>query len=166
MSRSRYDVNDYRQFKQVVHDAQHPGDDAPPVPRARTWFPEENANQGSSSRRRRNNTTDNTSNADDSDDDIVISRATTNLKCPLTLRIFEEPFTSNKCKHTFEKKAILEYIQNSGTHFANPGQPRRGAKQAKCLQTGCDVVSRNPRSVGGIAKANLFSDAWTRRLLR
>jgi len=131
-------VNDYRKFKSVVHDAQYPGDDAPPVPKARTWFLEDNTIQGSSSRRRRNNTADNTSNADDSDDDIVIQRATTSLRCPLTLGIFKEPYTSNKCQHTFEKKAILKYIETSGTHFANPGQPGRGAKQAKCLQMGCD----------------------------
>ncbi|TVY88091.1 E3 SUMO-protein ligase [Lachnellula willkommii] len=136
----RYDVNDFRLFKQVVHDAQHPSDDAPPVPHARTWFPEDNATQGSSSRRRRNNTTDNTSNAGDSDDDIVIQRATTNLRCPFTMGIFVEPFTSNKCKHTFEKEAILNYIETNGTQFATPGQPGRGTKQVKCPTSGCDVM--------------------------
>ncbi|TVY35486.1 hypothetical protein LSUB1_G004605 [Lachnellula subtilissima] len=150
----RYDVNDFRLFKQVIHDAQHPGDDAPPVPHTRTWFPEDNATQGSSSRRRRNNTTDNTSNADDSDGDIVIQRATTNLRCPFTLGIFEEPFTSIKCKHTFEKKAILRYIETDGTHFATPGQPGRGTKQVKCITTGCDVM---------LGPEDFYDDAVIRR---
>lgn len=139
-------MNDYRNFKGVVHDAQNHGDDVP-VPHANTWFPEDNANQSSSSRRRQNNTTDNTSNADDSDNDIVIQRSTTSLKCPLTLLTFKEPYTSLKCKHTFEKETILEYHRSTGTMFAQPGQPGRGTKIAKCPQPGCDSVSRHMQNL-------------------
>lgn len=129
-------------FKQVIHDAQHPGDDAPPVPHARTWFPDDNVTQGSASRRRQNNTTDNTNNADDSDDDVVIERATTSLKCSLTLQYFKEPFTSTVCNHTFEKSSILEYHRNEGRVFAGPG-PLSGQKVVKCPTSGCEAVSRS-----------------------
>ncbi|KAJ6226268.1 hypothetical protein M0813_10957 [Anaeramoeba flamelloides] len=32
------------------------------------------------------------------------------IVCPLTNKIFEEPLTANSCFHTFEKQAILEYL--------------------------------------------------------
>ncbi|TVY84540.1 E3 SUMO-protein ligase nse2 [Lachnellula suecica] len=132
--RERYDVNEYREFKRIVHDAQHPGQDAPPVPHVRTWFPEDNASQGPQSRRR-NNMTDNTRNGsevDSSDDDVVIERATTNLKCALTLQYFKEPYTNSVCNHTFEKHAIVEYHNNNGSRFGP------GPKVVKCPQTGCE----------------------------
>lgn len=129
------DSNDYKNFKRIVHDAQNHGEDAPPVPHASTWFPDE-ANS-SASRRRRNNTTDNANNGDeDSDDEIVIESATTNLKCCLTLRYFEEPYSTNICPHTFEKTAIIEYYQSNGVVFGGDG-----VKRFKCPQSGCDKVS-------------------------
>lgn len=143
--------NEYKQFKQGIHEAANQGDNAPPMPHARTWFPKENGERAASgSRRRQNNTTDNTNNNDDDDDDddddeIQIAGFTQNLRCPLTLQAFTEPYSNNKCKHTFEKSAIIEYINDQGTVFHPPqqaGQARRaGHRQAKCPQTGCDQVS-------------------------
>lgn len=132
------DSNDYKAFKRMVHDAQYPTGDAPPVPRAKDWFPDES--NSSASRRRNNNTTDNTNNGEeDSDDDIVIESATTNLKCPLTLQYFIEPYSTNICPHTFEKFAIVEYYNKNGVVFNGPGSD--GKKRFKCPQSGCDQVS-------------------------
>ncbi|RDL37094.1 uncharacterized protein BP5553_04527 [Venustampulla echinocandica] len=142
----RYDVNDYRNFKRTVHDAQHPGPDAQPVPHASTWFPEDNnasATPGSR-RRRRNNTTDNINNEDDDDDDVVIQRATTSLKDIFTLQYFKDPVTSNVCNHTFEEAEFLRYHASEGAAFGPSSQRARGRmagpKKVKCPQSGCEAM--------------------------
>lgn len=142
---SRYDVNDYRTFKRILHDA-ITGSDGTPVPHARTWFPEENEDSTSNSRRGRNSNDD-----DDEDDDIIIEGATTNIKCPLTLQVFKEPYSNDICNHTFEKEAILNYLAENGTVFAPSSQRPRGPrgaplgpKQVKCPQVGCEAVSYTP----------------------
>ncbi|KAI8639828.1 zinc-finger of the MIZ type in Nse subunit-domain-containing protein [Parasitella parasitica] len=40
------------------------------------------------------------------DDDIVMGPTRISLKCPITTVWLDEPVTSNKCKHTYSKKAI------------------------------------------------------------
>lgn len=145
---SRYVNNDYRGFKQTVHDAIHPGDDAPPVPHASTWFPADE--MGASRNGRHASSADksnNESDQDEDDDDVIIASATTNLKCPLTLQIFVEPYSNNVCKHSFEKEAIIAYHRENGVAFV-PSSQRRGArptpqgpKQVKCPALGCDAVS-------------------------
>lgn len=153
---ARYgDQKEYATFKRSVHEALHHylGDNAPSVPHARTWFPEDNNAESTGTRRRRNNTTDNTNNdedEDEDDDEIEISGATVNLKCPLTLQTFKEPYSNNVCSHTFEKFAFIDYFNGSAVHFPEPSQRGRGQqatngpKKAKCPQSGCEKV--NPRS--------------------
>ncbi|KAL3421848.1 chromosomal organization and DNA repair protein [Phlyctema vagabunda] len=143
--------NDYVGFKRAVHDAQHPGPDAPPVPRAGTWFPGEIdsnvlSNPGASQRRRLANRTDNTQNEDDSEDedeDMIIAGITTSLKCPLTLKLMVEPYSSNKCPHSFEKGPIVEYVRKEAVVY-NPDPRRRapmtGPKTVKCPQAGCEAM--------------------------
>ena len=113
------------------------------MPHARTWFGDDGhpAKVVSTSRRRTNIPDD-----ENSDDDIVVSRATINLKCPLTLQYFEEPFTSKTCRHTFEKSAFLEYF-NMNAKYHNQILDRRGRpvgpqgeKEAECPQAGCQKV--------------------------
>ncbi|KAG9231776.1 zinc-finger of the MIZ type in Nse subunit-domain-containing protein [Amylocarpus encephaloides] len=135
--RARYETNDYRNFKRMVHDARNPGEDAPPVPHASTWFAEEDA-PGS---RSCINTTDN-ANGDDSDEDVVIAGASKNLKCVFTLMYFKEPWTSNKCNHTFEKQAFANYLGSEGFQQRSRGGrgPATGPKKVKCPQVGCDAV--------------------------
>ncbi|KAK3667862.1 hypothetical protein LTR22_001307 [Elasticomyces elasticus] len=105
-------------FKQMIHDAQNPGEELPP-PDPRTFFPEEGEQPapGVTSTRRGQDA------EEDSDDDIAISRATISTKCPLTLRTFEDPLSSKLCSHTFEASAITELLRNS---------PTRGSVQCPC----------------------------------
>nr|CAG8616769.1 14931_t:CDS:2 [Entrophospora candida] len=49
----------------------------------------------------------------DADDDIVVGRQKESLKCPITTLLYEEPVTSNVCKHTFSKSAILQLISRN-----------------------------------------------------
>ncbi|EEB06723.1 Smc5-6 complex non-SMC subunit 2 [Schizosaccharomyces japonicus yFS275] len=48
----------------------------------------------------------------DSDDDLVVSAATMNVRCPLTLQPIEHPMLSKKCQHFYEKEAILSLMGN------------------------------------------------------
>lgn len=114
--------NDYAAFKKLWHDAMA-GEDGPPLPDASRWFrangqpvmrgvgdggaPEE---------------------GDDDDDDIAVAREVLSINCPLTLRPMDQPYSNRKCKHTFEKAAILEYLTSRGEH--------------QCPQTGCSIVRR------------------------
>ncbi|KAH7346476.1 zinc-finger of the MIZ type in Nse subunit-domain-containing protein [Rhexocercosporidium sp. MPI-PUGE-AT-0058] len=129
--RSRYaDNNDYKTFKQILHDAQNPNSRSN-VPHPSTWFPEEN-DTSSTSRRRRHNAND-----DDSDDEIEIKGATESLKCPLTLQYFKDPVTNNKCKHTIDREALAGYHRTEGRVYQGSNNNR---KVAKCPQTGCDAM--------------------------
>jgi hypothetical protein len=111
--------NDYREFRRIVHDAQHPDDDVP-MPHHTEWFSEAvapppgvTASAAAGDEQ------------DDDDDDIAISRATISTKCPLTLVEFVEPLTSTKCPHSFESEAVLGMIRQSPT------------KTIQCPVSGC-----------------------------
>lgn len=120
----RYGVNnDYAGFKKLWHDAAA-GEGGPPLPDASRWFRSDGrpvmTRPGANTRR-------STMGAVDDDDDIAIAREVLSLNCPLTLVLMEEPYSNVKCKHTFEKEALLAYL------------PVRG--EAQCPQTGCSQVS-------------------------
>lgn len=137
--RTRYDVNDYRAFKKVSHDAKYPNSEAPPLPNAKYWFPEDNPSgtQGPNG----------SNEAEDSDDEVVIERETIDLKDPFTLQYFKEPMTSSVCRHTFDKTSFMSYWADQGTVFRAGTQPpnrgpapRHGVKLAKCPMSGCDAM--------------------------
>jgi E3 SUMO-protein ligase NSE2 len=137
--------NDYRSFKRTVHDAMHPGEDAPPVPHPSTWF-SLNETPGPQTRQPRTST-DDANDEPDEEDDVIIAGATKNLKCPLTLQTFIEPYSNNVCSHSFEKATIIEYLHANGVAFVPPNQRRgqrtaQGPKQVKCPTVGCDAVSQ------------------------
>jgi hypothetical protein len=121
--------NEYRDFKRVVHDARY-GDDGPVLGHEDTWFTEAGEPQLGVTQVRGGA-------YDDDDDDLVMDKATISTKCPITFQQFKEPYTSNKCPHTFEKNAILQMIRTSGSRFG-PG----GSKSVACPIPGCDQVSR------------------------
>lgn len=92
--------NDYISFKKTWHDAQHP-DDQVPLPDASTWFDAQGR------------PTKGIVAAND-DDDLVVEREIRDLKCPLSLQMMKEPYSNHKCKHTFEKSAILDFLRTNG----------------------------------------------------
>ncbi|KAF1359243.1 hypothetical protein EJ07DRAFT_43050, partial [Lizonia empirigonia] len=117
--------NEYRDFKRVVHDARH-GDDGPVLGHEDTWFTETGAPRLGVTQTRGGA-------FDDDDDDIVMDKATISTKCPITFQQFKDPYTSNKCPHTFEKNAILDMIRRSNSNYG-----RGGAKSVACPIVGCD----------------------------
>ncbi|KAK0707565.1 zinc-finger of the MIZ type in Nse subunit-domain-containing protein [Lasiosphaeris hirsuta] len=97
----RYGLNnDYVCFKKMWHDAQNQEEEVP-LSHATTWFDEQGRPTKSAA-------------PEAEDDDLVIERVIVDLKCPLSLQIMKEPYSSKKCKHTFEKSAIVDYLQSSG----------------------------------------------------
>jgi len=151
--RKRYaEDNDYRKFKQVVHEASHP--DGEPLPHESTWFAEPGAAPAPGM-------TGPAAGEEDSDDDIQIQRATTSTKCPLTLREFEEPLTSSKCQHSFESSAILDMIAHSnerlGGHAGRGGQTVGGEKAVRCPVPSCAEM---------LTKGDLHQDVATIRRIK
>jgi hypothetical protein len=133
--------NDYRDFKRVVHDAKY-GDSGPVLGHEDTWFTEAGEPALGVTQTRGGDF--------DDDDDIVMDKASISTKCPITFQQFKEPYTSNKCPHTFEKNAILDMIRRSKSNFG-----RGGAKSVACPIPGCDQVSRVLRLIAQLIDALL-----------
>ncbi|CAG8777846.1 2923_t:CDS:2 [Gigaspora margarita] len=47
----------------------------------------------------------------EADDEIVMGKQKESLYCPITTLLLEEPVTSNVCKYTFSKNAIMQLIR-------------------------------------------------------
>jgi hypothetical protein len=133
--------NDYVNFKGIVHSSRFP-DGEVELPHASAWFTANGAAP-------QPGVTGAGGEEDDEDDDIQIQRTKTSTKCPLTLREFEEPVTSSKCKHSFEASAIMEMIQLSSETVG--GQPARrgggstgGEKAVRCPVASCNhMLTKN-----------------------
>ncbi|KAK4454031.1 zinc-finger of the MIZ type in Nse subunit-domain-containing protein [Podospora aff. communis PSN243] len=94
--------NEYIAFKQTWHSALHPDEDVP-LADPSTWFDEEGR------------PTWHTAPQADEDEELVVERVIVDLKCQLSLVLMTEPYSNRKCKHTFQKDAILEFLrQNRG----------------------------------------------------
>lgn len=103
--------NDYIGFKRLWHDAVH-GRDGKALQDASRWF-SENGGEGE---------------ADDDDEDLIVAEERLDIHCPLSMTVMKDPYTSAKCKHTFEKASIVEFL------VTQPG------RRARCPQTGCNKV--------------------------
>ena len=127
--------NDYISFRKLVHDARYPSGEVQ-LPHARTWFPAGDVPapgitaRPTSTRRRGAANDEEDGDEEEDDDDLAIAREQISTKCPLTLREFEDPITSKKCNHSFERTGILEFI----------GGNRTG--QAQCPVSGCRETLR------------------------
>lgn len=122
----------------------HPGEGAPPVPHASTWFTALETPEGRNKRPR--TSTDNEDGESDEEEDVIIAGATRDLTCPLTLQMFVEPYSNNICPHSYEKATIIEYLHENGVAFAPQNQRRgqrtaQGPKQVQCPTVGCEAVS-------------------------
>ena len=158
----RYSTNNtYIGFYRMVHDAKHPGNDIPPLPHASTWFrhlegagssnqtPREGSESdgdGDSGPRAHSiqpkheveNDNENEEGEEDEEEEeeeeeeLEIASERISLKCPLTLLTFQEPVTSTKCPHSFEKQAILDMISHSSTTVPPSGGGRNRVRAVKC----------------------------------
>lgn len=116
--------NDYATFYKTLWDAQHPGENAPPLPAPALWFareenpssqyPSQYPSQHNPSQPNRHPSTNLFS-----DNDLEIAAERVSTKCPITLARYRDPVTSSVCNHSFERTAILG-ILNSSTDHAPP----------------------------------------------
>ena len=59
-------------------------------------------------------------------DGVEVVSVCKSIRCPLTLRIMTDPAKATLCGHTFERAAIMRYIEN--------------ADKAVCPNSGCSVI--------------------------
>lgn len=97
--------NDYIGFKRIAHDAIY-STEGKPLPDPSRWFTQNGSRV-----------------EEEEDEDLVISEVNINIHCPISMAVMEDPYTSRKCKHTFDKSSIMQLFG-------------RGAKKP-CPQTGC-----------------------------
>lgn len=80
------------------------------------------------------------------DDDapmVMVAAGTPTYKCPLTLRIIDQPIRSRVCRHFYEEAAVLEYLQSGGS--------------TRCPASGCSAT---------ISPQRLYRDRGLERRLR
>ncbi|KAL9127588.1 MAG: hypothetical protein Q9217_003568 [Psora testacea] len=124
--------NDYIGFKKIVHDARYPGDKAPPLPHASTWF-------ASGSQETQRSSADGAAGSQAvEDDDFEVASERISIKCPITLLPMRDPVSSTKCVHNFEKEAILSMINSSDVRAGGDGRRGAGQKAMKCPV--CEVL--------------------------
>lgn len=152
----RYSTNNtYIGFYRMVHDAKHPGNDIPPLPHASTWFRHLEGAAGSNNGTPREgsesdgdndsgprahsiqpkhegNENENDDEEEEGEEELEIASERISLKCPLTLLTFQEPLTSTKCPHSFEKQAILDMISHSPTTVPPSDGGRNRVRAVKC----------------------------------
>lgn len=61
------------------------------------------------------------------DEDIAVSQSQVNFICPLTQVEMDNPVKNKKCKHTYDKEAILNLIKTKQSH----------KKKCRCPVVGC-----------------------------
>ena len=97
--------NDYTGFYKTRWDAKYPAENAPPVPPPAIWFAKEEGNAAALSQ------------DPDQDDELQAVAEKISIKCPLTLQPFTEAVTSEVCKHSYDRPAILEFLRTSPDHL-------------------------------------------------
>ncbi|KAI5811586.1 zinc-finger of the MIZ type in Nse subunit-domain-containing protein [Peziza echinospora] len=136
-------VGEYMEFRRVIWESQHAGE---PMPPTKQWFPEEKQRSQNAAASQSGTAPDRDA-QDDSDSDIELQSTKTSDVCPLTLRPFQEPYTSTKCPHSFEKSAIFELInkaedwrpvnaEGAGMNVRNPN-PNGYERCVRCPTPGC-----------------------------
>ncbi|KAM0788874.1 hypothetical protein ACM66B_002958 [Microbotryomycetes sp. NB124-2] len=102
-SRQKFLNNEqYRNFRALIWEALH---DGYMVPDVRKFLPREEGDE------------------EDDDDDVEVGGQIHDFKCPLTLQLLKDPYTSKKCPHSFSGAAIRDYL-------------KRGSQA--CPVAGCD----------------------------
>ena len=129
--------NSYVHFRRLIHDATHPGTDAPPLPNASTWFPSDPRDPYPPGQA----PTERSISPQDEESDVEIASERITIKCPLTLLPMRDPLTSKKCPHSFEKVAILDMLSRSTNWVGGTGRRGGGTQERVMKCPVCEVVS-------------------------
>ncbi|KAK4055604.1 hypothetical protein OIV83_000150 [Microbotryomycetes sp. JL201] len=91
-SRQKYlDNAEYRSFRALIWENLHEGYMVPDV---RKFLPREEGDE------------------EDDDDEVEVGGQIHDFRCPLTLQILQDPYTSKKCPHSFSGHAIREVLRH------------------------------------------------------
>ncbi|EPS40944.1 hypothetical protein H072_5171 [Dactylellina haptotyla CBS 200.50] len=134
--KDRYgNIAEYIDFRSVVHALSDP---TAPQPQRKDWFKKpmftcdavaeitDEEPVSSDDEEREDNDIEMVDGGEESDDDIQETSITRNLKCPITMRRFEEPVKA-ACGHVFEKSAIVSMFKDY----------RKLKKPTVCPTAGC-----------------------------
>ncbi|KAG6830696.1 hypothetical protein H0H92_015172 [Tricholoma furcatifolium] len=103
-SRQKYAKSEeYATFKNNIFEALHPDTPIPPITE---FIPKEPGDDS------------------DDDDELEMGGVSQNYNCPITLTLLEDPVTSDVCKHSFSKAAIMQSF-------------RGGEPSIRCPAAGC-----------------------------
>lgn len=103
--------NHYRDFYRTIHDSKHRDRDDVPVPHETMWFAAEEGRKTGAA------VLAGTGSDNDEDDELQVGRVVIRIKCPITMKYFEEPVTSKKCPHSFEGSAFYDILQRTDKHL-------------------------------------------------
>jgi len=92
--------------------------------------------------------------ADDDDDDIMTMQVEESFVCPITTKTLEEPVRNAKCKHYYEKHAILQ-ILNKGNPFTCPNIGCSQTVVKSDLKDALDIT----RKIARLAKKKRLEEA-------
>ncbi|KAG6831003.1 hypothetical protein H0H87_006576 [Tephrocybe sp. NHM501043] len=104
-TRQKYAKNEqYSSFRNNIHEVQHPDTPMPPI----TEFIAKEIGDDS-----------------DDDDELEMGGVSQNYNCPITLTLLDEPLTSEVCKHSFSKNAILQSFRGGDIRCPAAGCTKR-----------------------------------------
>ena len=103
--------NYYKDFYRTIHDSKHRDRDEVPVPHETMWFAAEEGRQTETA------SLPGAGNGTEEDDDVQVDHVVIRIKCPFTLQYFEDPVTSKKCPHSFERSAFCEVLKATDKHL-------------------------------------------------
>ena len=116
--------NLYKEFYRIIHDSKHRDRDEVPVPHETMWFAAEEGRQTETAM------LPGAGNGTDEDDDVQVDHVVIRIKCPFTLQAFQDPVTSKKCPHSFERSAFNEVLKATDKYL--PFTPEQIQELDRC----------------------------------
>jgi SUMO ligase MMS21 Smc5/6 complex component len=74
---------------------------------------------------------------EDDEDDLETTRVRISTKCPLTLQELNNPISSRKCPHVFDKLSIEQFIRESRINSNNNRRQGQQIGNPNCPVAGC-----------------------------
>jgi hypothetical protein len=115
--------NHYRDFYRTIHDSKHRDRNEVPVPHETMWFAAEEGRKTEAAALAGTG-------SDVDDDEVQVGRVVIRIKCPFTMRDFDDPVTSKKCPHSFERSAFYEILKATDKHL--PFTPEQVDEIERC----------------------------------
>jgi hypothetical protein len=133
---SRFMVEDFNRAVWNVHHAGEPmrGSNAPQVPVAVAAAAESSAPKRGKKRAKREES--DAAENEDEDEELQVGDQAAPIMCPLSQAVLVDPVINVKCKHTFSRRALTEFVQKeTGGRRGAPNCPVVGCKAKIAIAT-------------------------------